>query len=95
MGADQRGKQGQLEAERLTGTAGGVGYTREEKLRGNPRSRAQFKALLHKNFRLKTRGLLFWCTLVEIIVPVVFVAILSLPRVLLSPEVRAGVHLCT
>jgi len=58
-----------------------------EKLHGRKRDKAQFKALLRKNFTVKTRGVMKWCTLIEIIIPAVFIAVLSLPRAILTDTV--------
>tara|TARA_B110000503_G_scaffold112261_1_gene168216 strand:- start:3960 stop:4307 length:348 start_codon:yes stop_codon:yes gene_type:complete len=43
-----------------------------------------FKALLKKNWRLKTRGAALWCFVLELLVPVAFVALMCLPRLLVA-----------
>eukprot|EP00238_Polyblepharides_amylifera_P013822 CAMPEP_0196598342 /NCGR_PEP_ID=MMETSP1081-20130531/94265_1 /TAXON_ID=36882 /ORGANISM="Pyramimonas amylifera, Strain CCMP720" /LENGTH=1870 /DNA_ID=CAMNT_0041924027 /DNA_START=155 /DNA_END=5767 /DNA_ORIENTATION=+ len=47
-------------------------------------SKSQFLAVLQKNRRLKTRGNLLCCTIVEIIVPTLFFAVLCLPKALIE-----------
>ena len=43
-----------------------------------------FNALLRKNWRLKTRGVAAWCLLLELFVPVAFIVLMCLPRLLVS-----------
>ena len=47
---------------------------------------AKFRAVLRKNFTLKTRGSQLWCTILEVLVPVAFIALMCLPRLFISDE---------
>lgn len=53
------------------------------------RRSAQFRALIRKNYVLKTKGVLRCCTLCEILVPVIFLALMCLPRALV-PDSRTN-----
>lgn len=47
---------------------------------------AKFRAVLRKNFVLKTRGSQLWCTILEVLVPVAFIALMCLPRLFIADE---------
>ena len=47
---------------------------------------AKFRAVLAKNWTLKTRGASFFCFLLELLVPIAFVGLMCLPRALISDE---------
>lgn len=76
-----------VDAGKATTGAKVAGEEKGEKLHGRKRDQAQFKALLRKNFTVKTRGVMKWCTLIEVIIPAVFVAVLSMPRAILTDTV--------
>jgi len=48
---------------------------------------AQFSAVVGKNFKLKTRGLMCCCTVVEIVVPVFFFGVMCLPKLFIPNEI--------
>jgi len=54
--------------------------------RGARRRADQFRALVRKNYLLKTKGILRCCTLCEIMVPVLFVALMCIPKALVPDE---------
>ena len=54
---------------------------------------AKFRAVVAKNWTLRTRGAALWCSLLELVVPLAFIALMCLPRLLIADEVRtATVH---
>ena len=52
---------------------------------------AKFHAVMTKNVILKTRGWMAACTVLELIVPLVFIALMCLPRALISDTTRGAV----
>jgi hypothetical protein len=47
---------------------------------------AKFRAVMTKNFILKTRGAMLCCSVLEVLVPIAFIALMCLPRLLISDE---------
>ena len=47
---------------------------------------AKFLAVMKKNFILKTRGAMLACSVLEMLVPIAFIALMCLPRLLISDE---------
>jgi len=50
----------------------------------------KFRAVVAKNWTLRTRGAALWCSLLELVVPLAFIALMCLPRLLIADEDRAA-----
>ena len=50
----------------------------------------KFRAVVAKNWTLRTRGAALWCSLLELVVPLAFIALMGLPRLLIADEDRAA-----
>ena len=50
----------------------------------------KFRAVVAKNWTLRTRGAALGCSLLELVVPLAFIALMCLPRLLIADEDRAA-----
>jgi hypothetical protein len=60
---------------------------REERMQGRQRKRTQFRALLRKNWIVRTRGAIKVASVLELLLPAVFFVLMTIPRALLADQV--------